>query len=178
MARSTAETLITSLLPDHALGVLTGAMTLLLSDRPLDYSGRLIIQTVPYPSDSAEQIGLENFAALGFSPDDCPVQAFLGWVTIGKIKAYQSDTEFSRDRDRHHRSESLQLLKARSGIQTVYGIELSEPHWLVQPVLEAPGPDEANAFWTPYTSLEKIAAKLVFSKGRKALDINQVMAGK
>lgn len=168
MAKPISETLIHVLRPDAAFMSVAGLVDIWLINEPLDYTGRIVVQSGIYSSDEDEASGMANLAPLlkyfqgedGFSV--APEMAILGWVTTGKLIAYQTDEDFQRDSDRHGVDQPLHLLKQLHGAPQIYGLELKDPQMLAIPILEFPGPETYGQYYTPEEPLQELAIKRAF----------------
>lgn len=168
-------TWICSLRPDVALMVLSGEPTVLLAPPELEKCrGKLAIHAGTCETQNDRDDCWDRIFELGWSPEDMPEGALVGWAKVSKVIRYDNNT-FMTDYNKHcYSSPSLQQFKDdNEWLDDVYGLYLEEVHILKVPI-EGIGKDKAHgSWWEPEIPLDTIGLKTLFEA--ESVEIDSVL---
>ncbi|MBN3945926.1 MAG: hypothetical protein HWQ38_05325 [Nostoc sp. NMS7] len=124
-----------SLRADEALKIAIGEIRIILSTE-VESKRKILIHSCSYSTIEDENIAYKRIAEIGFSPEEVPRNAIIGWARIAEIKTYNAAT-FAIDGNLHGHGIDLNDFITQQGWQgqTVYGYFLEDHHILKIPVM-------------------------------------------
>jgi hypothetical protein len=136
-----------SLHGDEALKVAIGEIRIILSTQ-VESKRKIIIHSCLYATMEDENIGYRAIAQMGFSPEEVPTNAIIGWAKIAEIKTYNAAT-FAIDGKLHGHGVDLNQFISDEGWQgqTVYGYVLEDHHYLKLPIMGVASEYQHGNLW-------------------------------
>lgn len=184
MPQSIIDTMAVTQLPHMAFNTLAGAPVVLFTDDPevARYTGRVVIHSGRYASGQDMKAGYEILKEAGWSEEDAPQVALIGYCRIKSGTTVEYDEQrFQKDRQLHGMPDmTLDAMLRRLNWQQAWGLKLQDPHWALEPIFKVrESPEESvqdGAFWLPDQPYQYEAFKMLVKKERslpfkKALDV-------
>ncbi|PMB08213.1 hypothetical protein CEN49_10650 [Fischerella thermalis CCMEE 5273] len=154
-----------SLHPDEALKVAIGEIRIILTTE-VETKRKILIHACSYATIEDENIGYREIAQLGFSPEEIPTNAIIGWAKIAEIKTYNAAT-FAIDGQLHGHGFDLNQFINDEGWQgeTVYGYVLEEHHYLNLPIMGIGSEYQHGDFWEAQSPFEIVCFERALNTG-------------
>ena len=156
-----------SLYPDEALKLAIGEIRIILSTKA-ERKRKILIHACSYASLEDENIGYKAIAQLGFSPEEIPFNAIIGWAKIKEIKEYNT-ANFAIDNKLHGHGTDLNHFINEEGWQgqIIYGYVLEKHHYLSLPIIGVGDEYQHGDFWEAQSPFETVCFE-------RALNVNSV----
>ncbi|URD50079.1 GIY-YIG nuclease family protein [Chroococcidiopsis sp. CCNUC1] len=181
--RLISRTLGASLYPDNVLFYLAGIHNTLVVFEPnnivIDYKGKILLHTLDFYEITSNKNDCEVVRLLEKLRKNCfeilfsfeldektfPAHAIQGWATVEKVFKYDS-VSFAADKEAHGLGDNLAEYQAECSMdrQEAWGIRLSNPVYLEEPVCDVLPPDNvfSGDIWFPQNSQHIEAFKIAF----------------
>ena len=152
-----------SLHADEALKIAIGEIRIILSTE-VEAKRKIIIHACSYATIEDENIGYRAIAQMGFSPEEVPTNAIIGWAKIAEIKSYNAAT-FAIDGKLHGHGVDLNQFMEGEGWQsrTIYGYVLEDHHYLSLPIMGVGSEYQHGDFWEAVSPLEIVGFESALS---------------